>query len=105
VNNVLGFPFIFRGALDVRASKINREMKIAAVNAIRELAKQPVPQEVLDACGLDCLEFGPGYIIPKPMDSRLLANVSAAVAQAAVDTGVARLPYPKHYPINSVDDV
>lgn len=105
VNNVLGFPFIFRGALDVRASRINREMKIAAVNAIRELAKQPVPQDVLDACGLDVLEFGPGYIIPKPMDSRLLGNISAAVAKAAVDTGVARLPYPKHYPINSVDDL
>ena len=105
VNNVLGFPFIFRGALDVRASRINREMKIAAVNAIRELAKQPVPQDVLDACGLDVLEFGPGYIIPKPMDSRLLGNISAAVAKAAVDTGVARLPYPKHYPINSVNEL
>ncbi len=99
VNNVLGFPFIFRGALDVRAKCINEEMKIAAVNAIRELAKRPVTQEVLDACGLDSLEFGPGYIIPKPMDSRLLGEVSAAVAQAAIDTGVARLPYPAHYPI------
>ncbi len=105
VNNVLGFPFIFRGALDVRASKINEEMKIAAVNAIRELAKQPVPQYVLDACGLESLEFGAGYIIPKPMDSRLLGDVSAAVAQAAIDTGVARLPYPDHYPISSVDEL
>ena len=105
VNNVLGFPFIFRGALDVRASRINEEMKIAAVNAIRDIARRPVSQEVLDACGLDSLEFGPGYIIPKPMDSRLLGEVSAAVAQAAIDTGVARLPYPANYPISSVSDL
>lgn len=97
VNNVLGFPFIFRGALDVRASCINEEMKVAAVHAIRDLAKEPVPQEVLDACEEDSLEFGRSYIIPKPMDVRLLAGVSSAVAQAAVDTGVARLPYPVHY--------
>lgn len=103
VNNVLGFPFIFRGALDVRASCINDEMKIAAVNAIRDLAKEPVSQEVLDACGLDNLQFGRDYIIPKPMDSRLLGNVSAAVARAAVDSGVARLPYPSFYPIEDVN--
>lgn len=105
VNNVLGFPFIFRGALDVRATCINEAMKIAAVNAIRDLAKQPVPEEVLKACELDALEFGPGYIIPKPLDSRLLGNVAAAVARAAIDTGVAQLPYPAHYPIQSVDSL
>ncbi len=105
VNNVLGFPFIFRGALDVRATTINDEMKIAAVHAIRELAKEPVPQEVLDVSDEDTLEFGPGYIIPKPMDDRLLANVAAAVAKAAVDTGVAQLPFPAHYPLKRVEDV
>ncbi|PCJ14780.1 MAG: malate dehydrogenase [Gammaproteobacteria bacterium] len=105
VNNVLGFPFIFRGALDVRASTINEEMKIAAVHAIRDLAKEPVPQSVVDACGGDALAFGDYYIIPKPMDSRLIGVVSAAVARAAVDTGVAKLPYPAHYPLESVDDV
>lgn len=68
VNNVICFPFIFRGALDVRASEINIEMKLAAVEAIRQLAKEPVPQAVLDAAGVDALEFGSGYIIPKPMD-------------------------------------
>lgn len=104
VNNVLGFPFIFRGALDVRAKEINEEMKVAAVNAIRELAKEEVTQEVLDACGETSLAFGPDYIIPKPMDSRLLGSVSAAVARAAVDSGVARLPYPAHYPLKSTDD-
>ena len=105
VNNVLGFPFIFRGALDVRARCINEEMKVAAVNAIRALAKEPVPQEVLDACGLESLAFGRDYIIPKPMDSRLLGNVAAAVAQAAIDTGVAQLLYPTSYPIKSVDQL
>lgn len=99
VNNVLGFPFIFRGALDVRASEINEEMKIAAVHAIRELAKEPVPEAVLKACDLESLEFGRGYIIPKPVDARLLGVVAAAVAKAAVDTGVAQLPYPAHYPL------
>ena len=99
VNNVLGFPFIFRGALDVRATRINEEMKVAAVHAIRDLAKQTVPDDVLAACELDALEFGPGYIIPKPMDPRLLEAVPAAVAKAAVDSGVARLPYPSHYPL------
>lgn len=105
VNNVLGFPFIFRGALDVRASCINEEMKIAAVKAIRDIAKQPIPQIVMDAYDGQALSFGREYIIPKPMDPRLLGTVSAAVAQAAVETGIARLPYPKHYPLNRVEDV
>ncbi|MTI15501.1 malic enzyme-like NAD(P)-binding protein [Sansalvadorimonas verongulae] len=105
VNNVLGFPFIFRGALDVRASKINEEMKVAAAYALKDLAKEPVPQDVLDAYGLDSLEFGRDYIIPKPMDARLLGAVSAAVAKAAVDSGVARAEYPAHYPLKSVDDI
>jgi malate dehydrogenase (oxaloacetate-decarboxylating)(NADP+) len=99
VNNVLGFPFIFRGALDVRASRINEAMKIAAVYAIRDLAKLPVPIEVLQAYNVSKLEFGRQYIIPKPMDVRLLGDVAAAVARAAVDSGVARLPYPEHYPL------
>ena len=97
VNNVLGFPFIFRGALDVRASAINEEMKIAAVHAIRELAKEEVPAEVLKAFGVDTLSFGPDYIIPKPMDVRLASRVSAAVARAAVESGVARLPLPAQH--------
>jgi malate dehydrogenase (oxaloacetate-decarboxylating)(NADP+) len=98
VNNVLGFPFIFRGALDVQARKINTEMQVAAVHALRDLAREPVPQAVLDAYGLDSLSYGPGYIIPKPVDSRLIDRVPPAVARAAVDSGVARLPYPAHYP-------
>ncbi len=97
VNNVLGFPFIFRGALDVRASCINEEMKIAAVHALCALARESVPLEVLQACSLERLEFGPDYIIPKPMDIRLLDRLSAAVARAAVDSGVARLPLPVDY--------
>ena len=105
VNNVLGFPFIFRGALDVRAKRINEEMKVAAANALRELAKLPVPQEVCDAYGGIKLEFGREYIIPKPMDKRLITLISDAVAKAAIETGVATLPYPKHYPLQSVDDV
>jgi malate dehydrogenase (oxaloacetate-decarboxylating)(NADP+) len=104
VNNVLGFPFIFRGALDVRASEVNEAMKIAAVHALKDLAKLPVPQKVLDACGIEKLEFGVDYIIPKPMDERLLGMVSSAVARAAVDSGVARLPYPSHYPLKTVQD-
>ncbi|GAK85693.1 NADP-dependent malic enzyme [Vibrio ponticus] len=95
VNNVLCFPFIFRGALDVRASEINDEMKLAAVEAIRELAKEPVPAEVLKAAGVEALEFGAQYIIPKPMDHRLLPRVAKAVAQAAVDSGVARIEMPE----------
>ncbi|WNC68279.1 malic enzyme-like NAD(P)-binding protein [Thalassotalea nanhaiensis] len=97
VNNVLCFPFIFRGALDVRARKINNEMKLAAVHAIRALAKEPVPESVLKATGETSLSFGKDYIIPRPMDPRLCNNVAKAVAQAAVDSGVAALPMPKHY--------
>ncbi len=104
VNNVLGFPFIFRGALDVRATRINEEMKIAAVHAIRELAKEPVPDYVSEAYGGIKLEFGREYIIPKPMDVRLIERVPAAVAQAAIDSGVATRPYPAHYPLKSVED-
>lgn len=94
VNNVLCFPFIFRGALDVRATSINDEMKVAAVDAIRSLAKQPVPAEVLKAAGVKELTFGPQYIIPKPMDPRLLKNVASAVSQAAIDSGVAQIKKP-----------
>lgn len=97
VNNVLCFPFIFRGALDVRARIINDEMKVAAVHAIRTLAKEPVPNEVLAASGDKELTFGKNYIIPKPMDSRLLGVVAKAVAQAAIDSGVAALPMPENY--------
>ena len=104
VNNVLGFPFIFRGALDVRATRINEEMKIAAVHAIRELAKEPVPAYVSEAYGGIALSFGREYIIPKPMDVRLIEMVPAAVAKAAIDSGVATLPYPAHYPLKSVED-
>lgn len=105
VNNVLGFPYIFRGALDVRASRINQEMKIAAVHAIKKLAREPVPEEVKLAYEGQDISFGKDYIIPKPMDPRLLTEVSDAVARAAVETGVARLPYPAHYPLKSVQDV
>jgi malate dehydrogenase (oxaloacetate-decarboxylating)(NADP+) len=97
VNNVLCFPFIFRGALDVRASGINDEMKLAAVEAIRQLAKEDVPEEVLKAAGVTSLSFGPNYIIPKPMDPRLLPRVAKAVATAAVNSGVARIPMPVGY--------
>lgn len=93
VNNVLGFPFIFRGALDVRASAINEEMKIAATYALADLAqKSDIPQSVLDAYGLKSLTFGPEYIIPKPMDPRVLIEESLAVAKAAMESGVARNP-------------
>ncbi|WGW00547.1 malic enzyme-like NAD(P)-binding protein [Vibrio sp. YMD68] len=101
VNNVLCFPFIFRGALDVRASEINDSMKLAAVKAIRELAKEPVPAEVLKAAGVDSLEFGSSYIIPKPMDPRLLPRVAKAVAVAAVESGVARIDMPENYMLES----
>lgn len=97
INNVLCFPFLFRGTLDVRATCINLEMKKAAMNAIRELAKEPVPAEVVKAAQVDKLEFGPDYVIPKPMDPRLLKQVSRAVAQAAVDSGAATIPMPEHY--------
>ncbi|WP_121666797.1 NADP-dependent malic enzyme [Mesonia aquimarina] len=92
VNNVLGFPFIFRGALDVRATKINEEMKMAAVKALANLAKEPVPEQVNIAYGETKLNFGKDYIIPKPFDSRLLTEVPPAVAKAAMDSGVAQEP-------------
>ncbi|WP_394129323.1 malic enzyme-like NAD(P)-binding protein [Shewanella maritima] len=99
VNNVLCFPFIFRGALDVRASCINDEMKIAAVHAIADLAKQPVPSEVVAAYpDVEGLSFGADYVLPKPMDPRLLPNVARAVSQAAIDSGVAAIDtLPEHY--------
>jgi len=90
VNNVLGFPYIFRGALDVRATAINEEMKIAAVRSIAALAKAPVPEEVNQAYGTSNLKFGAEYIIPKPTDPRLMVEVSVAVAKAAIASGVAR---------------
>jgi malate dehydrogenase (oxaloacetate-decarboxylating)(NADP+) len=92
VNNVLGFPFIFRGALDVRATTINDEMKIAAAQALAELARQQVPEEVAAAYGGKAHSFGADYIIPAPFDPRLMEIVPAAVAQAAMDSGVARFP-------------
>nr|WP_315018967.1 malic enzyme-like NAD(P)-binding protein [uncultured Campylobacter sp.] len=91
VNNVLGFPFIFRGALDVRAKKITENMKMAAARALANLAKEPVPAEVCTAFGVKELKFGKDYIIPKPFDNRVLLAVAPAVAQAAVDDGVARV--------------
>lgn len=97
VNNVLGFPFIFRGALDVRARRINEDMKIAAVQAIRKLTHEPVPEKVLKAYGVNDIQFGPEYIIPKPFDPRLRDYIAPAVARAAIDSGVARLPYPDNY--------
>ena len=98
VNNVLGFPFIFRGALDVRASKINDNMQIAAVHALKDLTHEPVPNSVLQAYELDHLEFGPEYILPKPLDPRLRHVVPHAVAKAAIESGVARAGWPDHYP-------
>jgi len=98
VNNVLGFPYIFRGALDVRATRINEDMQIAAVQALRALTHEPVPAEVLEAYDIEQLEFGPEYVIPKPFDPRLRVQVSAAVAKAAIETGVARTGWPQHYP-------
>lgn len=92
VNNVLGFPFLFRGALDVRATKIDDAMKLAAAHALAELAQRPVPEHVLRAYGLEKLTFGRGYFIPKPLDPRLLCTVSAAVARAAMESGIARRP-------------
>ncbi len=91
VNNVLGFPYIFRGALDVRATAINTEMLVACTKALAELTREPVPQDVLDAYEIEALEFGPDYIIPKPLDPRLADKIPAAVAQAAIDSGVARM--------------
>ncbi|MBR2983302.1 MAG: malate dehydrogenase [Kiritimatiellae bacterium] len=91
INNVLGFPYLFRGALDVRATTINKEMKVAAANALAALAQQPVPDDIKALYPNETLEFGDGYIIPKPFDRRLFVEVSYAVAEAAVKTGVAKL--------------
>lgn len=92
INNVLGFPFIFRGALDVRASTINEEMKMAASKALAALTKEPVPASVLRAYNLGDLKFGRDYIIPKPVDPRLISSVAPAVARAAMESGVAKYP-------------
>ena len=92
INNVIGFPYIFRGALDVHARGINEEMKLAAVHAIADLAKQPVPDVVNEIYHVNDLTFGPSYFIPKPVDPRLITEVSAAVAKAAMESGVARTP-------------
>src|SRR5258706_6841904 len=91
VNNVLGFPYIFRGALDVRATQINEAMKLAAVNALADLAKTPVPDIVNMAYNEKTITFGENYIIPKPLDPRSLSTVSPASARAAIATGVARI--------------
>ena len=93
VNNVLGFPYIFRGALDAGATRITQAMHIAAVHEISALTREPVPPEVLAAYGLDQLSFGPDYIIPKPLDPRLIERVPQAVARAAVESGVAEHPH------------
>lgn len=93
INNVSGFPYIFRGALDVHATDINEAMKLAAAHALADLAKEPVPQEVLDAYNMDkAPEFGPDYVLPKPLDSRILTTVTPAVAKAAMESGVAQTP-------------
>jgi malate dehydrogenase (oxaloacetate-decarboxylating)(NADP+) len=93
VNNVLAFPYIFRGALDCRASRITEGMKIACVQALAELAREPVPAEVLAAYGVELMSFGPDYILPKPFDPRLIERLPRAVAEAAAREGVARRPY------------
>jgi malate dehydrogenase (oxaloacetate-decarboxylating)(NADP+) len=92
INNVLGFPYIFRGALDVRASTINEKMKLAASKALSALTKEPVPASVLKAYNIDKLAFGKEYLIPKPLDPRLISSVASAVAKAAIDSGVAKYP-------------
>jgi malate dehydrogenase (oxaloacetate-decarboxylating)(NADP+) len=92
VNNVLGFPYIFRGALDVRASQINEAMKLAAVRALADMAKTAVPDIVNLAYNQKNMVFGPDYIIPKPLDPRLLASIAPAVAKAAIESGVAKTP-------------
>lgn len=97
INNVLCFPYLFRGALDVRATCINTEMMKAAMNALRNLAKEPVPAEVVKAAQVDHLEYGRDYLIPKPMDARLKEKLSSAVAKVAVDSGVAQIPLPDCY--------
>ena len=100
VNNVLCFPYIFRAALDVRATRISSKMSIAAVHAIRLLAKEPVPKSVQNLYPNEKkLAFGAGYIIPKPLDPRLRDWVTPRVAQTAIEAGIAQLPYPKHYPV------
>jgi len=99
INNVLCFPFLFRGALDIRASCINQEMLIAAVHALSAIAKEDIPESVSRAyAGMEKLSFGPQYIIPTPLDPRLIDRIPPAVAAAAIRTGVARIPYPEHYP-------
>ncbi len=103
VNNVLGFPFIFRGALDVRACCINDAMQIAAVHALQALTHEPVPQSVLDAYEKDEMGFGPDYILPTPLDPRLRDIVAPAVAHAALASGVAQGEWPKHYPDHWVE--
>jgi malate dehydrogenase (oxaloacetate-decarboxylating)(NADP+) len=92
VNNILGFPYIFRGALDVRATGINEEMKIAAVYALAELTKQPVPEQVIKTYNVKNIEFGKDYVIPKPFDHRLITEIPPAVAKAAMDSGIAKEP-------------
>jgi malate dehydrogenase (oxaloacetate-decarboxylating)(NADP+) len=101
VNNVLGFPFIFRGALDIRARRITQEMKIATALALKDMAREPVPETVLKAYDREALSFGPDYILPTPLDPRLRERLPPAVAQAAIDSGVARAPWPAHYPPQS----
>ena len=91
VNNVLGFPYIFRGALDAKSKEINTEMKIAAVHALKDLAKLPVPDSVLRTYQIDSLSYGRNYIIPKPFDPRLINTVPKAIFEAAVSSGVSRL--------------
>jgi len=92
INNVSGFPYIFRGALDVEATEINDAMKIAAAKALAALAKEPVPADILKAYGVDSISYGVDYVIPKPLDSRILTAVTPAVAGAAMESGVARRP-------------
>ena len=103
INNVLGFPYIFRGALDVRAKRINMQMCVAAARAMGELARREVPQTVLEAHDKDALAFGPDYIIPSPFDPRLIDFIPPAVAAAAIKTGVARSDTPSHYPQPAID--
>ncbi|WP_348761739.1 malic enzyme-like NAD(P)-binding protein [uncultured Salinisphaera sp.] len=103
INNVLGFPYIFRGALDVRAARINMPMCVAAARAMGELARRDVPQTVLEAHDKDELSFGPDYIIPSPFDPRLIDFIPPAVAAAAIETGVARSETPSHYPQPAID--
>jgi len=98
VNNVLAFPFIFRGALDVQARAINQAMQLAVVHTLKALTREPVPAEVLAAYGLEQLEFGAQYILPKPFDPRLIEVIPPAVARAAIDSGLARGSWPSDYP-------